>query len=231
MKIYFQYEIGTKHSDKSLNEIKEFFKNEYDDVIDEYFRFLEEKEFGFWVDKDEAKYFPDLSMEWDMPNKITNAIIDCDKKSKHNFQVIFQQLEKLACYSLQLRYFSSISLSELNEVLTLLDKSCILSIEILIPHTHECIAEDLKLLIKKHPRITNLFIHSCKENQILINDIGKGNLIFTIQKIETNFQCGKISLKAFSINTLLFTESQAHNTCLNRKISIDVNGEIKNCPA
>ena len=25
--------------------------------------------------------------------------------------------------------------------------------------------------------------------------------------------------------------SQKHNTCLNRKISIDVNGEIKNCPS
>jgi len=166
-----------------------------------------------------------------MPNKITNVIIDSDENSKHKYAIIFQQLEELACYSLQLRYFSNISLSELNEILNLLEKSCILSIEILIPNNEEYTVEDLKLLIKKHPRITNLFIHSCKENQILINDIGKGNLIFTIQKIETNFQCGKISLKAFSINTLLFTESQAHNTCLNRKISIDVNGEIKNCPS
>jgi SPASM domain peptide maturase of grasp-with-spasm system len=30
---------------------------------------------------------------------------------------------------------------------------------------------------------------------------------------------------------MLFTESQNYNTCLNRKISIDLDGEIKNCPS
>ncbi|MEM9686908.1 MAG: grasp-with-spasm system SPASM domain peptide maturase, partial [Bacteroidota bacterium] len=32
-------------------------------------------------------------------------------------------------------------------------------------------------------------------------------------------------------NMKLFTESQRHNSCLNRKISIDSNGNIKNCPS
>jgi SPASM domain peptide maturase of grasp-with-spasm system len=32
-------------------------------------------------------------------------------------------------------------------------------------------------------------------------------------------------------NLSFFTEAQAHNTCLNRKLCIDAGGNIKNCPA
>ena len=41
----------------------------------------------------------------------------------------------------------------------------------------------------------------------------------------------KITLRIFEVNIPLFTEAQLHNTCLNRKISIDVDGNIKNCPS
>lgn len=43
--------------------------------------------------------------------------------------------------------------------------------------------------------------------------------------------CGIISSKYFYANVKLFTESQQHNTCLNKKVSIDKNGNIKNCPS
>jgi SPASM domain peptide maturase of grasp-with-spasm system len=29
----------------------------------------------------------------------------------------------------------------------------------------------------------------------------------------------------------MFTESQRHNSCLNRKLSVDARGEIRNCPS
>ena len=50
-------------------------------------------------------------------------------------------------------------------------------------------------------------------------------------KIPNNTLCGKISQANFSINIKHFTEAQKHNSCLNHKISIDVNGNIKNCPS
>ena len=43
--------------------------------------------------------------------------------------------------------------------------------------------------------------------------------------------CGRISADYFSVNIPAFMESQEHNTCLNRKISIDGKGYIKNCPS
>jgi len=57
----------------------------------------------------------------------------------------------------------------------------------------------------------------------------------TVQFVSYNYTnknyCGAIKTEFFSPNQPHFTESQHYNTCLNRKICIDVNGEIKNCPA
>jgi len=43
--------------------------------------------------------------------------------------------------------------------------------------------------------------------------------------------CGVIGPKHFNLNSSHITESQHHNTCLNRKIAIDAEGNIKNCPS
>jgi SPASM domain peptide maturase of grasp-with-spasm system len=56
-------------------------------------------------------------------------------------------------------------------------------------------------------------------------------VFITQNSILNQNSCGIISSKYFSTNLQHFTEAQKHNTCLNRKISIDVNGEIKNCPS
>jgi SPASM domain peptide maturase of grasp-with-spasm system len=58
-----------------------------------------------------------------------------------------------------------------------------------------------------------------------------GKILLLKEDIISEKMCGNISTSYFSINLETFTEAQKHNTCLNRKISIDVNGEIKNCPS
>ena len=52
-----------------------------------------------------------------------------------------------------------------------------------------------------------------------------------MDKITSSNHCGMISTDYFTINIKTFTEAQQHNTCLNRKISIDTEGYIRNCPS
>jgi SPASM domain peptide maturase of grasp-with-spasm system len=56
-------------------------------------------------------------------------------------------------------------------------------------------------------------------------------LFFDKHNIISEKSCGKISLSNMVININLFSESIRHNTCLNRKISIDTEGYIRNCPS
>jgi len=51
------------------------------------------------------------------------------------------------------------------------------------------------------------------------------------ENINSSLHCGLISQKLFSVNISTYTESLNHNTCLNRKIAIDTEGNIKNCPS
>ena len=59
----------------------------------------------------------------------------------------------------------------------------------------------------------------------------KCSIYHTKQASLTSNHCGVVGREYFNFSLAHFTESQQHNTCLNRKISIDVNGDIKNCPS
>lgn len=54
---------------------------------------------------------------------------------------------------------------------------------------------------------------------------------FIKNKINIPLSCGLIDLKNINLNRNFYLEAKQHNTCLNKKISIDEKGNIKNCPS
>ncbi len=75
-------------------------------------------------------------------------------------------------------------------------------------------------------------LHSSNnDKEIRPKDEGFSIVMSVKENIVNKKCCGVIHHTYFSPNIETFTESQHHNTCLNRKISIDANGEIKNCPS
>jgi SPASM domain peptide maturase of grasp-with-spasm system len=78
--------------------------------------------------------------------------------------------------------------------------------------------------ILKSGNFFELIIHSAP-----LNFNHENYIIYVDEKLSSNFQCGNISEDTFSVNMGHFTESQEYNTCLNKKISIDKKGNIKNC--
>ena len=72
------------------------------DVILEYFNFLYEKEYIFFCDSEEELVrFPKMSLEWNVPFQVTNAIIDIKDNTIFDFENIVNQLNdwhsKLYC--------------------------------------------------------------------------------------------------------------------------------------
>ena len=226
------YEVLTKYQDNSVEEIKANYNHEFDDTIDEYLEFLVEKEYAFWCEKEELELFPDIDLAWDNPAVISNAIIDVNQNSNHDYNNIINQFEQLGCKHFQLRAYDEKPLSYFEAIVQALEERAILSVEFIIKASEETKLSNLEVLTNKFPRVHNLIVHSATENKIVRIDSTKiGNIIFVTQSIDNETHCGFISPDYFSINIQTFTESQKHNTCLNRKISIDVNGEIKNCPS
>src|SRR5262245_29051527 len=50
------YDILTEHQTQTVDAIKALYEHRYDDVIDEYFAFLIEHEYGFWCDEPERLF-------------------------------------------------------------------------------------------------------------------------------------------------------------------------------
>jgi SPASM domain peptide maturase of grasp-with-spasm system len=63
-----------------------------------------------------------------------------------------------------------------------------------------------------------------------INDIDMGVIAYITQRIDSNSHCGIIDPFYFQLHQGSFVEAQKYNSCLNRKLSIDIDGSIKNCP-
>ena len=85
----------------------------------------------------------------------------------------------------------------------------------------------LKNIAIKSNNLLRLVFYSSKENkEIQIDNFTKKKIKFIKKKINLS-SCGIVNLKNFVLNLSHFTEAQHHNTCLNRKISIDAEGNIK----
>ncbi|MDO8571689.1 MAG: grasp-with-spasm system SPASM domain peptide maturase, partial [bacterium] len=223
------YEILVEHCNKTLEEIKKNYKHECDREIDEYFEFLVKEEFGFWCD--DVSRFPEIDQTWQRPEQIINAIIDVDSQSSHDFASIFHQLDQLGCKALQIRFYYPCSIERLSKILEPTQSGRLRSIDLLLCYDEGIFFKDLEDLCLRHPRISNILIHSAPlEDTSEIKGTGV-TIVYAKQAVQSCASCGEVHPAYFVTNVDFFTEAQKFNTCLNRKISIDVQGEIKNCPS
>lgn len=222
------YEVLTFHRRKAVVEIKAAYDNECDSEIDEYFAFLLDNDFGFWCD--EPENFPDLDLSWERPERIANAIVDVDAESGHDFARIFAELDDLGCRAIEVRFFRPASLEELGVVLANARYGRLRSIDLAVGWSEELTAEALQQLAAQHPRLQSLIVHSAPQSCRVALEDGV-DLHYRREKIDSPQCCGQIHSGYFVTNTETFTEAQKYNTCLNRKISIDARGEVKNCPS
>jgi SPASM domain peptide maturase of grasp-with-spasm system len=171
-------------------------------------------------------------MEWDEPTILTNAIIDINPKRLHDFKAIWKQLSDLGCEHVQIRSFEPVSFSEIENILNFIEDQRIISVELIFPFDKT--KEDSFYIdfVLSNPRIFYLILHSASENKAVFTSPTKmGHIIYSIDTIASQLFCGQIGIEFFNIHIKSFTEAHHHNTCLNRKISIDAEGNIRNCPS
>ncbi len=199
-------------------------------ITNDYIDFIIQNDFGFFCTKEELAWFPEYDGSYESPNEIENAIIDSDDSSNHNYQKIFSQLEQLGCEAIQLRFFDAIKFEQLNKILSHLEQSSIVSIDLALPFSQEWSNEKVKDALNKHPRIFQLTLTSFPATLDPYPNEHRANLVCSSKVIDSNSHCGIIDPKYFRLMKESMIEARDFNNCLNKKISIDVHGTIKNCP-
>ncbi len=222
------FEILTVHQGLSVLAIKALYPVDQSKTIEGYFAFLISEELGFWLQED-AEHFPDLDLGYEHPERINNAVIDIGAESRHDFASLFAQLDELDCSHVELRCYEAMSLTALDALLqpTLLGR--LRSIELLLRYDASLRQNDLVALCKTHQRIARVTVYGAPQASRV--EYGGWTLTHVTPVVHPAHDCGQIHSAYFSVNTDVFTEAQHFNTCLNKKVGIDVQGNIKNCPS
>ncbi|WP_281989767.1 grasp-with-spasm system SPASM domain peptide maturase [Aquimarina aggregata] len=216
----------TKNED-TLEGIDSFSSEDQETVL-EYIDFLQENELGFWTDEPER--FPELNMQWKSPEHINNSIIEMDQLDQRDLKKITTALTSLLCKFVELRFYKTINLDKLDFFAKNCSDSIIRSITVFIPYTSSFNIKDIESLSVKYPRIVLFVLHSVKEKDISSKSENP-KIKFISKSINNQSHCGIIDPKLFSIKIPVFTESLKFNSCLNKKLGIDNEGNIKNCPS
>ncbi|BFM43824.1 hypothetical protein CFS9_24650 [Flavobacterium sp. CFS9] len=225
------YDILEAYNGRTIEKIKNDFKHQYDEIIDDYFDFLIANKLIFFSSNPDL--FPKMSTHWDSPSLITNIIIDYDDII-HDFNTLVPQFETLKCSYIQLRFYKHVSLACIKGIVETVrkEKSRIVSIDFIVPYCESFDFDEVNKMLLENRRIHSIIIFNSPYDKSY-NSLNRkmGYLTLVKRNVMNEKHCGIINNEYFYSNIKLFSESQHYNTCLNKKLSIDKEGNIKNCPS
>lgn len=190
--------------------------------------FFIKNDFGILVD--DISTLPPFSMEYATPYLATNVIIETD--SDHRPDCITPTIDlivKEKIQALQINDYGHLTIEQLNQISEHLQRSSIEAVHI---YTHFSIYYTAKqiFLILNNLRIRQVtFIGSPHNKKFDDETAVNGQVSFVTGSIDYS-NCGNIGKQYFITNQPFFIEAHSCNTCLNRKVSIDIDGNIGNCP-
>jgi SPASM domain peptide maturase of grasp-with-spasm system len=227
------FEMLTDYADLPIEKLKEIYGEESSDYVDEYIGFLIKNELAFFCDEDEIGLFPGIELDFSEPSFITNAIIDVCENSFHDYKKIFLELHQLKCRQVQFRIYNKMNFIELKRILRFTLNKDLKGIHIILAYNPNIKLELLELLYYSFS-VHRIDIHSTPLD--LKKDLQKGvnpsvPIFYFTDKITDESHCGVVAPEYFEMNVRSFSESLNFNSCLHKKIAIDKNGEIKNCPS
>lgn len=186
-------------------------------------------EWIFECEEEESHLFLAIPEDWDYPASITNAVIELGNENLGYFNFLLMELINNGCFYVQMIIPEKLSSEALNSFIEHIHHSDLLGVGLILNYFSESyystFIENFFAL-----KIVNddVIIFGCEDKYI------QSKYRQRVKFIEGNYKasgCGLICKKHFSVSVSFYNESQHYNTCLNRKVFIDKNGDVKNCPA
>ena len=220
------FDIIKKLEKKPIKNIENEYDNENKLIFNSYISFIIDNEFGFITDEPNNFIYSDI---YKINKPSMNFILDFQSADKIDSDFILQ-LEIINTEALHINFYSKIDLNWLVEVLDqILKLTSIRYFSILFMYDENLKEEELKFLGYRYPFFGKIVIYSSPFEKDILDDFIKISYLFENKICEKS--CGIIHSSYFSCNNRLYSESHEFNSCLAGKISIDVDGNIKNCPS
>lgn len=191
--------------------------------------------------------FPQRStdnFEEDAQTKVYNCILEIDARyfDVDRMYLLSKNLDSLRCKDVQIRFLSHYDNELLKLVLHFFESTTVNYIEVHCQSVQEEQVNQVEDLVLSNRLISHFFIYGWsffdKKEIILKYDderflsIEAGTIYFLKYPFEEGGCCGQILFETLEFSNLdLHNKLKKTNGCLDRKITIDRFGNIKNCPS
>lgn len=220
------YELIEELKSHSIENILQKYDIGSQEIVGEYIDFMLEKEYGFITENDWDYSFPPLSYEFYGNNIISDIFIELENIDILN--KIRSSIENLGIRHLVVFSENKFSFDDFFEIDQIFKNTSLENIEIFSPFHNNIDYNFIRKLNEKTFRIHNLVFYNCKQ-PFKVKDEYRFAVNFSDQNLKIS-SCGKVDLKYFNTNLPKIMEAINHNSCLHKKIGIDIDGNIKNCP-
>ena len=218
------------------NQVEEHSLADYYKFID----FMIDREYAFTSDN--LKLFPKISKElYEDENNIKDAIIDIDESDfkTDKLEIFLTDLKKMRCPDLQVRVYNHSDMDRIHQILKLISNHIFYYIELHIDSSENISFEDCCDIILKYAPVTNIYLYNSATNDSRNYDVNtegcyplKMGTVYYVTVELNNNNCGCISdYSRIFRDAGFYKMSQIHNSCLYKKVSLDRDGNVRNCPS
>ena len=194
-------------------------------TIENYFLFAAQNRIGHFIHRSMVQSFPSIAFDFQYPGIITNCVVEISSSSNLNITThnIIELSKKFGTLNFLLIIHSIKSLNDITNLFSTMRSIRYSHLEVisslLTSQCNHMIEEQFDLGV-----INRLsFYNSSSLNQ-------NKNINYYSKNL-SNSSCTNICINRMIVNMDFYAESIKYHSCLNRKISIDSHGNIKNCPS
>jgi SPASM domain peptide maturase of grasp-with-spasm system len=166
--------------------------------------------------------------QWDFPSDISNAILDIEDVNAVWIEGALRALDSVRTFSLQTRFYDPVPYKQLLDYLKKIETFSFRFSEIYIDF--KTIGSEAGIeKLSSFPKLGSIVIYGSPYRKVSMLEEKK---VFHFMDIAlTENRCGIVTPGHFAPSADHISEAHHYNTCLNRKISIDRQGYVGNCPS
>lgn len=220
-------EIIDELKKKAIEEILNIYDPESQEIIHDYISLLLKNEYGFISEGSWDNHFPQLSSNFRDPSEISTLFMEI--KSLSILDSIQDSVERSGIKFLVIYCRQELGINDFQEINFKFKDSVLSGIQIFSPFHKAVDLKFFETLQQESTRIYSLVFYNCVKVPFKTKDIFRFTVNFSRENLKIS-SCGKVDLKYFNTNISKVSEAIHHNSCLHKKIGIDLHGNIRNCP-
>ncbi len=179
------------------------------------------------------KFFAPIKNNFEF-STLSNVVIEISDPIDYysaKMEKILVQLIQLKCQAIQLIFIKKMNLDAVKLYMKIFETYIFNSLEVVLTFELEPSLDELKEFLYQNLMIKKIYAFGCKVQNIIPLHKLNAVIVFSTQRDYSPSKCGFICKEYFSLSLMTYFEGQKHNTCLNQKLAIDAEGNIKNCLA